>query len=932
MGESFPVTLDEWNTALVKAIFFDPSCAGSTLSRIDATGRIFDEFKGCRSKGEAKRSFLDAFGKTPYEIRARFKCTTKNAALTQRNGIPPHFAALYLTLLSASADDDTYEVGDFRARFAILLGFSELQNFSFSDLPELWHQLADWSRRRRELKGDCAELILPVPPASEKLIGHSKRLSFPCYKDENRLRDLLANEKLDSHSSFQKVNEAVHRQLFFFNEVFNYEVKTFNCFLLSASWQEAFNSPFWGAVRDITRYNESQKIAENGRFCIQLDYADLWNPEIYLLMDQKGADVFTVQETYTLPQQTSIYTKGYYQSNIDNMLIHLSSLSQKQNKGLYQSRIGMALQVGCLPLFPDDSGYISSDGHYLDYGPVCLVIDSSYIKNISMVSKNINLKFSFLGFDSERDKWSILFFEAMSRQALASLAKALPQSIQRFLIQSWMPARPRLIGGARFGQAVLLNPASTPFIHMEGVNSGRFVICDSMGNELATGELSLSDEGLYISPEKLVSIHGQTLCRYLLTVDQQITPLTYDVHVLDHAPEALYQRLKEPSNWLIDGPLGVLVPLDDVARSESNSEFVNKQKLSPMGGEWSLWQQHESPPAEREPTGLHSIPVALDWLAEALSLRFQRRSTLSFNELNKHLVPVSRAIGIPAWRLRRMLFASGWLSVVESRYTPYASVIQAPRTISILDDKARTVVRICGMMTKSERNHLQNALEDNEHLERWSIRGHELAIGCIALNLSSVDRAKLLVKQFGLQLITKADFSVSPLGGVILPITQIENIPSLPVNVNVSTWLEAKNDWSGESVLIDHNCNAFVRCREKQRNRYFIITQNGYWRTDSFAWGLMAQTIFSKKKLGLRSHHGDLHWSKSLIALPLSLTQWWLHFAGGCLSIGDDGHVSFVGGGSSLWGDLDHSETTTQEYDNRAIVRRSRALKLRKGR
>lgn len=456
--------------------------------------------------------------------------------------------------------------------------------------------------------------------------------------------------------------------------------------------QQAFNSPFWGAVRDITRYDESQKIAENGRFCIQLDYADLWHPEIYLLMDQKGADVFTVQETYTLPQQTSIYTKGYYQSNIDSMLIHLSSLSQKQNKGLYQSRIGMALQVGCLPLFQDDSGYISSDGHYFDDGPVCLVIDSSYVKNISVVSKHINLKFSFLGFNSERDKWSILFFDAISRQALTSLAKALPQSIQRFLIQSWMPARPRLIGGARFGQAVLLNPASTPFIHMEGVNSGRFVICDSMGNELATGELSLSDEGLYISPEKLVSIHGQTLCRYLLTVDQQITPLTYDVHVLDHAPEALYRRLKEPSNWLVDGPLGVLVPLDDVARSESNSEFVNKQKLSPMGGEWSLWQQHESPPVERELTGLHSIPVALDWLAEALSLRFQRRSTLSFNELNKHLVPVSRAIGIPAWRLRRMLFASGWLSVVESRYTPYASVIQAPRTISLLDDKARTVL------------------------------------------------------------------------------------------------------------------------------------------------------------------------------------------------------------------------------------------------
>ncbi|AVT58159.1 hypothetical protein ACR2Q2_19470 [Pectobacterium versatile] len=932
MGTPFPVTLDEWNTALVKAIFFDPSCAGSTLSRIDATGRIFDEFKGFRSKDEAKRSFLDAFGKTPYQIRSRFKCSTKNAVLTQRDGIPPYFAALYLTLLSASADDDTYEVGDFRARFAILLGFSELQNFSFSDLPALWHQLADWSRRRKELKGDCAQLILPVPPASEKLIGHSKRLSFPCYKDENRLRDLLANEKLDSHSSFQKVNEAVHRQLFFFNEVFNYEVKTFNCFLLSASWQQAFNSPFWGAVRDITRHDEIQKIAENGRFCIQLDSTDVWNPEIYLLMDQKGADVLAAQEIYTLPQQISIYTKGYYQSDIDNMLIHLSILSQKQNKGLYQSRIGMALQVGCLPLFQDDSGYISSDGHYFDDGPVCLVINSGYVKNVSVACKNINLKFSSLELHSERDKWNILVFDAVSQQALTTLTNALPKIAQRFLIQSWMPARPRLTGGARFGQAVLLNPASTPFIRMEGANSGRFVISDSVGNELATGELSVSDEGLFISPEKLVSIHGQTLCRYLLTVDQQITPLIYDVHVLDHAPDAPYRRLKEPGNWLVDGPLGILVPLDDGARNESNSEFVNKQKLIPMGGEWSLWQQHESSPAERESTGLHSLPVALDWLTEALALRFQRRSTLPFDELDKHLIPVSRAISIPAWRLRRILFTSGFLSVAESRYTPYPLVIQTPRTISVFDEKAGAVARISGMMTKSERNQLQCVLADNEQINRWSLRGHDLAIGCIELNLSSVERAELLVEQFGLQLITKADFSVSPLGGVILPITQIENIPSLPVNINVSTWLEGKNDWSEESALIDQNSNSFVRCREKQRNRYFIITQNGYWQTDSFAWGLMVQTIFLKKTLGIQSHNGDLHWSKSLIALPLSLTQWWLHFAGGCLAIGDDGHVSFVGGGSSIWGEIDRSETTTQEYDDRAILRRSRALKLRRGR
>lgn len=925
MGESFPVTLEEWNTALVKAIFFDPSCAGSTLSRIDVTGRIFDKLKGSRSKREAKNSFLKAFGNSADEIQNHFRDELRIDILAGINGIPPHFAVLYLTLLAASADDDTHDEGDFRVRFSLLLGFDKDKKFNFSELPKMWERLERWSHNKKE----CARLLLP-DPQRERLIGYSKRLSFPSYKDDLLLRRILSNKELDSHSTFEEVSQAIHQRINFFSLIFISEFSQFRDLLLKASSVQAYNSPFWGAVRDITRHDESQKIAENGRFCIQLDSADVWNPEIYLLMDQKGSDIFTTQEVYTLPPQTSIYTKGYYQSNIDNMLIHLSTLLQK-NKGLSQSRIGMALQMGCLPLFQDDSGYISSDGHYFDDSPVCLVINSSYVKNVSVACRNINLKFSSLGLHSERDKWNILVFDAVSRQALTTLTNALPKIAQRFLIQSWMPARPRLTGGSRFGQAVLLNPASTPFIRMEGANSGKFVISDSVGNELATGELSVSDEGLFISPEKLVSIHGQTLCRYILTVDQQITHLIYDVHVLDHAPDAPYRRLKEPSNWLVDGPLGILVPLDDGARNDSNSEFVNKQKLIPMGGEWSLWQQHESSPAERESTGLHSLPVALDWLTEALALRFQRRSTLPFDELNKHLISASKAAGIPVWRLRRMLFTSGFLSVAESRYTPYPLVIQTPRTISVFDEKA-AVARISGMMTKSERNQLKCMLADNEQIKRWSLRGHDLAIGCIELNLSSIERAELLAEQFGLQLITKEDFSASPLGGVILPITQIENIPLLPVNINVSTWLEGKNDWSEESALIEHNSNTFVRSREKQRNRYFIITRNGYWQTDSFAWGLMAQTIFSKKTLGIQSHNGDLHWPKSLIALPLSLIQWWLHFAGGCLSIGDDGHVSFVGGGSSIWGDIDRSETTTQEYNDRAIVRRSRALKLRRGR
>lgn len=928
MAKSFPVTLEEWNAALVKAIFFDPSCINSTLSRIDATGRIFEKLKGTRSKEEAKGSFLNAFGTSAEKIQNYFRDEMRIDILAGINGIPPHFAILYLTLLAASADDDTYYEGDFRVRFALLLGFDKDKKFIFSELPKMWERLERWSHNKKE----CAHLILP-DPQRETLIGYSKRLSFPAYKDDLLLRHLLADKNLDSHSTFESISQIIHQRINSFSQTFIHEFYQFRLLLLKSLLKQAYNSPFWGAVRDINRHNENQKLAANGRFCIQLeDATDIWNPEIFLLMDSKGAKELGTSRIYALPQQTENYSKGYCRSDVNTTLINIYLLLQKQEKGLPQSRVGMALQAGCLPLFRDDSGFMNSDGHYFDDGPVCLVISSNYVRDVYAASNHINLRFHSLGLTPELNDWQIIVFESVSRQELSTLATAIPKLARRFLIQSWMPTKPHLAGGARFGQAVLLNPASTPFIRMEGASSGRFIISDSADNELATGELTISDGGLYISPENLVAISGQIRCRYLLTMGQQESPLIYDVCVLDHAPNAIYRRLNEPNNWLIDGPLGTLVPISDIAHNVPSSKSINKPKLTPLGEEWSLWQQNKYPPAECESIDLNSIPVALDWLAEALALRFQRRSTLPFDELNKHLVPVSMAACIPVWRLRRMLFTAGWLSVTESRYAPYPLVILATRTISVSDEKAGTVARICGMMTKSERNQLQSTLVDGEQVKRWSVLGHDLAAGCIELNLLGIERVETLTEQFGLQLISKADFSISPLSAVILPITKIKNIPTLPQNINVSNWQEGKNMWSEETSAIDPSSNALMRCQEKQRNRYFITARKSCWQTDSFAWGLVVQAILSNKTLGSQSKNGDLCWSKNLITLPLSLSQWWLHFAGGCLSIGDNGSISFLGGGSSIWGDIDCSDVTDQIYTDRAIIRRSRALKLRRAR
>ncbi|HGP1956391.1 TPA: hypothetical protein ACLGRX_002396, partial [Salmonella enterica] len=303
MDDSFPVTLEEWNAELVKIVFFESSHTGSTLSRIDATGRVFEQLAGPRSKEDAKRSFLASFGKKASKIQDALRDESRLDILAQIKGYPTYFAILYLTLLAASADDETHDEGNFRVRFSVLLGFDKKKEFVFTELPDLWKRLERWSSRKQ----NCTRLVLPEPSKHERLIGYSKRIAFPSYKDEVFLRDILVNNELDSHSTFESVNKLVHQYISYFSEVFNQEFIEFRTLLSKAAIRQAYDSPFWGAVRDITIHTEREQLKENGKYCIHMEFNDSGNPEIYLLMDDAAVTASEIKRYYSLSNEIDSY-------------------------------------------------------------------------------------------------------------------------------------------------------------------------------------------------------------------------------------------------------------------------------------------------------------------------------------------------------------------------------------------------------------------------------------------------------------------------------------------------------------------------------------------------------------------------------------------------------------------------------------------------
>eukprot|EP01034_Spumella_vulgaris_P043326 gene43326-53791_t len=218
-------SLRDWNQALVDAIFFDQERIGIPVSRINASNAFLAGCTGdpaCRPD-DARACFVRSFGKTSAEVKTHFVTAGHGLA---KSGCPTVVAPLYLTLLAASADESTYDLGNFRDRFAEIVLPVDVGQVNFSRLPAMWAALEEWSRKRCRASSDCRILVLPPPPPSRynKLIGCSKQLAFPGHRDETRLARLLSEHGLagDVDPIPEAVQSAVLRGLGSFTEAFEH--------------------------------------------------------------------------------------------------------------------------------------------------------------------------------------------------------------------------------------------------------------------------------------------------------------------------------------------------------------------------------------------------------------------------------------------------------------------------------------------------------------------------------------------------------------------------------------------------------------------------------------------------------------------------------------------------------------------------------------
>lgn len=884
--------LEDWNRVLIQHIFFDEDRLTVPITRITASDRFLAECVGeMATDAEARASFIKACGNNAGDIRSLYEWSPKYKVLIQRNDIPSFMPALYLSLLAASADINTFDKGQYRDRFSEIVKPLDVGSLGFEDLPKFWKLARDWSVDRNQRLGDCRILRLP-DPLSEKRIGYSKRLVFPGYRDEKQLKYILDSEGLNSNSDFLAVVKALYKALhkFAHSPSFVEELEIFKSYVTKASLVEAYESPLWGAVQDILWEEDRDNAIKNGSLLIEL-HPDLYNPDFSILTDLQGE-----KKLSTHYQLIEISKKDKYRFSIltpesETLVSSLRRIAQV-NSGFKEAKLWKAFNSGLICFF-STGGYLTSEGIFSDGAQSCILVEKKLSSGLLSAARSFRAKPTVINLEHIAPDWVLLSFESLSKADLETLSAFLPYKLQGLLSVGWNPPVVSIKGGSWFGQALLLNPSSNPIVSFPDVKAGKYELLDKDGSSIQHGDLDIGDEGFFI-PFKSVSgdLSSAIKVRYTFTRDESLSVATKVVPLIQDAPLMAPTQLPNPDAWLVNGRGGRLQNFSNV--------FTEVESIDKLDYDLKDFSPYISKvPAGSELVDRKYLPNAvmsvgfLGWIGESLALRFQSRLTLPYRELMANLIGPEVVLEIPRWQFRNLLFLSGQIIALESRRSSHLAIAAGHRTIAFCNSSVKNRCRIVGCLSKSEKYRLSVMLNDGEQFIPVLDENICLSIRAIELEISHKGRVLEIAKEFNLEVLDKEFF-----GDVLTPVNKISNTISsanFEGRNNLEVWDRFKRQWRPLDQRHPLGSNVIVRMRGRQRNRFWVSSDNIAIETDSEVWAKIFLCSLLGMPIAKIQNDGSCVFNELISGLPESLTRWWLHWGGGEVSYADSGALMLTG-------------------------------------
>jgi hypothetical protein len=343
----------EWNRILLDAVFSSERGSGPVrIIRATDSFLAASALESARTSDPVRHRFLQSLSNTPNTVRDLFDHDLQMQHWRANPGPPPFFTQLYFSLLVASATEATHDLGVYRQRLCGMLGLPP-GDYVNKGLPNLWRELERWTRRENRLGRPVRQLSLP-DPGRETIIGYSKRLAFPGFRDFGRLANVLHEADLSHESPLQAILRCIGRRLESFSDQFKSE---YVCVRGAAdhSPQSVYMQPLWAAIETASFEPTGTARRVRPRFAIELSTDHFGLLSAHLFTD-KSPDGRTGEDWRVLPATETLgdFAFRLVPRNVASVLEAILSDSKRSGRILSKSPIGRLVGQGCLVFAPND--------------------------------------------------------------------------------------------------------------------------------------------------------------------------------------------------------------------------------------------------------------------------------------------------------------------------------------------------------------------------------------------------------------------------------------------------------------------------------------------------------------------------------------------------------------------------------------------------
>lgn len=864
-----------WNDALVDAVFRSGSKT-AIIRRIDATQAFLARAVGA-SEDEAdavRNAFFALFRSGARTARSLFDVSRLTDDWSTTDPRLPFFLELYLSLIVASADERTAEIGNYRQRLSELTGVGAGALLGH-DLPRLWKYAAEWSERT--LAPGISRLVLPEPGA-EAIIGISKRLAFPTFADQQRLATLLAHADVDDDSPIADLLGAFAGRLADFSDHFQAEFREFRD-RLQRSPSDASCTPFWQALQETVRGAAEGSGYRPAQICLELDPSDPHDARLVV----STADASDIPDGWRSVDVSGLGSSTVLAWSDERAGPMLEALQHDAVRGgptvNRQSRaLRLGLRNGVLVFVPGEFGRWSA-AERLGAGDVAWLLCRFDVADrlpdgLATRSGRSIYRASLPG----NHAWKLAGPAMLDEAALAALSEALSGSR---LLEPRMPSvRIRLVGTVDLPGGIYFRRPLLPRTWADDATCFDFRVENAVGLCVAEGSMVRDAELRFRFPADLAT---STAARVRFDARGPAGLIgSRSIEVVVRCTDPTFKSLSRPSHWLVDDDAGGMSPLDGAAPA----------------GERGSGPLRTAPLICVTTPGLRSTragdpPEAWSDLSEAFAALFVRRQAMSAREA-VGMVAEHRGGGAgAAWRTLEQLVENGFIRFTTPRHWRGAFLLPvAPEAhLSGLGGTCR--VRIVGLLTELDRLRLAVALAPLGARAFVHLGLSEDDVGATEFVAPSREEAEVVLGQ-----ISATRSAASPPSG-ISPLPAVSTRPDRDLPASDVRWWNATSGYfsdfappAGTAVTLER------RIFERTSDLYVVHGALGELQTESRRWGLLAWAAADREVVGEIREDGSCALSHPALALPPSIARATLAFGGGVVTRDGQGNRHYLAGES----------------------------------